>query len=118
MISFVHRMLYGLLFGLISATAAVIAIAATQGIPKTFDREMHWTCFAASGIGSVILILSAQRMARSAASWGLIPTLLAHMGLFLIGISIGCGVGTFVFKKRPEPEVLADSAEPNGGAEC
>jgi len=118
MASLMHGMLYGLLFALVCAVAAMIAILASQGIPKTFDREMYWTCFAASGIGSAMLILAAQRVARSGASSRIVPTLLIDAGLFLFGISVGCGAGIFVFKKRAEPEVIADSAERADGAEC
>ena len=110
----VHGMLYGFLFTLVCAVAAVIAILASQGIPKTFDREMYWTCFAASGIAAVILILAAQRVARAATS-RIVPTLLGDLGLFLLGVSIGCGVGTFGFKKH-ESEALAQSVERDGGA--
>ena len=117
--SLMHGMLYGLLFALVSAVATVIAILASRGIPKTFDREMFWTCFAASGFGSAILILAAQRVARSGAGPRLVPTLLGDAGLFLFGVSLGCGAGIFVFKKRAEsedPKVISHEHD-SGGSE-
>jgi drug/metabolite transporter (DMT)-like permease len=94
-----YGMAYGLMFGLVSCIAVVIAILASKGVPKTFDREMYRTCFAASGIGAVMVILVAQRVARAEVTWRIIPTLLFDLGLFLFGIAMGCGVGVFVFKK-------------------
>jgi hypothetical protein len=95
-----YGMIFGLMFALVSCIAVVIAILASKGIPRTFDREMYWTCFAASGIGAGILILAAQRVARAGATWRFIPMLLVDLGLFLVGIAMGCGVGVFVFKKQ------------------
>jgi hypothetical protein len=41
-----------------------------EGVRKTFDREVYWTCFAASGLGAVVLMVAAQRMNGSGAvSW-------------------------------------------------
>lgn len=117
MASLVHGMLYGLLFALVSSVAMVVAILASQGLPRTFDRDMYWTCFAASGIGSAFFILTSQRMARPGATFRLVPTLLGDLGLFLLGISIGCGVGIFVFKKRPVPEDHTGALVERDGAE-
>ena len=116
MASLIQGMLFGLLSTLVCAVAAVIAILASQGIPRTFDREMYWTCFAASGIGAAMLILAAQRAARSGASSRIVPTLLIDGGLFLLGVSMGCGAGIFVFKKRagPEDSVIASYGRDDG----
>jgi hypothetical protein len=80
--------MYGMLYGL-----------AGKGVPKTFEREMYWTCFAASGMGAWILIAAAQRVARAGATPRIISTLLIDIGLFLVGMAIGCGAGVIVFKK-------------------
>jgi len=70
---------------------------------------MYWTCFAAGGIGSVMLILAAQRVVRSGVSLRLVLTLLINAGLFF-GVSMGCGAGIFVFKKRVESGEPAEVA--------
>ena len=100
MTTLIYGMIIGLMFALVSCIAAVIAILASKGIPRTFDREMYGTCFAASGIAAAILILAAQRVARAGATWRFVPMLLVDLGLFLVGIAMGCGVGVFVCKKQ------------------
>ncbi len=105
MTTLMYGMIYGLIFALVSCVAVVIAILASKGIPETFDREMYWTCFAASSIGAGILIAVAQRAARAGATRRIIPTLLMDFGLFLVGIAMGCGVGMFVFKKPQDGQM-------------
>jgi len=61
MTTLMYEILYGFVFAFMMCAAALIATLARKGIPKTFDREMYWTCFAASGLGAVLLIVAPAR---------------------------------------------------------
>jgi hypothetical protein len=104
MTTLLYGIIYGLLFALACCIAAIIAILASKSIPKTFDREQYWTCFAASGFGAMILFMAAQRLARTGAASHVLRTLVADVALFLVGISMGCGAAIFVFKKPAKEE--------------
>ena len=94
----------GLMFAGMMCVAALIAILASRGLPKRFDREMYWTCFAASAIAASILFFLMRRLNAANLGMHLLERALLGALLFLMGVSMGCGTGVFTFKKKSWPE--------------
>jgi ABC-type uncharacterized transport system permease subunit len=91
----------GLMFGGLMCVAALIAILASRGLPK---REMYWTCFAASEITASILFFLMRRLNAANLGMYLLEKALLGVLLFLMGVSISCGVGVFTFKTKSWPK--------------
>lgn len=80
--------------------AVAIAYAASKGKPKTFDREMYWTSFAAAGIASALMFVLAQKLMSKASASDLLGTACLIASLLLLGVSMGCGIGIFTWRRR------------------
>src|SRR5215831_1186057 len=79
------------------AIAAAIGYAARKGKPKSFDREMYWTAFVATGVVAIIFIVYALRMPTDDVTWRhLLQLTVLGLGAVLFGVSLGFGVGIFV----------------------
>ena len=102
MAGFAHTLAYLLLFALASGVAALIAILASKGLPPSFDREMYWTCFMASGIAAAFLFAGGQRINAAVGGARFLALLLANFGLLMFGVAMGCAVGIFVLKKKAD----------------
>jgi hypothetical protein len=101
---------HGFVFAFMISAAALIATLLRQGVPKTFDREMYWTCSAASGLGAVLLIVAAQRInGWGTVSWW-VPTRVGSVGLLLLGPSTGCFAGIFIFKSATKTHSSGSNA--------
>jgi hypothetical protein len=110
MTALMYEIFYGFVFAFMICAAALIATLARKGVPKTFDREMYWTCFAASGLGAVLLIVAAQRINGSGAVSWWVPTLVGSVGLLLLGVSTGCFAGIFIFKSGTKTHASGNNA--------
>jgi hypothetical protein len=99
-----------ILFGGAPSIAAVVAYAARKGKPKNFDREKYWTAFIAIGAVSAFVILFALRMRAEVGTWQyLFQCVSFSLGPILFGMSMGCGVGIFTYRRRPCTETPSDS---------
>ena len=90
--------LLGMFVG-IPAIVVVIAMAASKGKPKRFDREMYWTAFAASGALSAIVFYGTTKIKAIDFGGYLLSALLFMSALALFGMSTGCGVSVFVYRR-------------------
>jgi hypothetical protein len=97
-------------FGVMSL-AVLIAILASRGLPKRFDRDMYWTCFAASGIAASLLFLAIRRMNVATVGTQLLERILLGVLLFLLGVSLGCGAGVVTFRKAKPNAETANSTD-------
>lgn len=86
----------------IPAIAATIAYAAWRGKPKTFDREMYWTSFAAGVIASALVFVLAQKLNSNGLTGHLVPAICLLLALLLFAVSMGCGIAIFTWR-RPDP---------------
>lgn len=96
-------------FVLAPSIAAAIAYAAWKGWPKTFDREMYWTAFVASGAVTALVNAYAMRIRAVGETW-LHIVQLACLGLcaLLFGVAFGFGVGIFTRRRNPPPSGPAE----------
>jgi uncharacterized membrane protein YhaH (DUF805 family) len=85
----------------IPSIAATIAYAAWKGKPKTFDREMYWTSFAAAGIASALVFVLAQKLDSKVSAGHLVPAACLLLALLLLGVSMGCAIAIFTWR-RPD----------------
>jgi ABC-type Na+ efflux pump permease subunit len=102
-----------ILFGGAPSIAAAVGYAAWKGKPKNFDREMYWTAFIAIGAVSAFVIMFALRMRVDVGTWQyLFQCASFSLGAVLFGISMGCGVGIFTYRRRPSAETPSDEDAP------
>ena len=107
---FIDGLLFLILFGGAPSIAAAVAYAAWKGKPKNFGREMYWTAFVAIGAVSAVVILFAQRMRANVGTWQfLVQCVTFTLGAILFGISMGCGLGIFTYRRRPSAETPSGS---------
>lgn len=92
------------LFAGAPAIAAVIARAAWSGKPANFSREMYWTSFVAAGLAAALLIVWAQRMQPVGTLVYLLQVSLGILGFLLFGVSGGCGLGVFLYRRKSLPK--------------
>jgi hypothetical protein len=83
----------------IPAIAVAIAYAAWRGKPKTFDREMYWTSFAAALIVSALAFVLAQKLNFNGSAGRILPAISLFLALLLFGVSMGCGIGIFTWRR-------------------
>ena len=99
-----------ILFGGGPSIAAAVAYAAWKGKPKNFDREMYWTAFIGMGAVSAVVIVFALRIRAGVGTWQyLFQCVSFSLGAILFGISMGCGVGIFTYRRRRSAETPSDS---------
>jgi multidrug transporter EmrE-like cation transporter len=87
----------------IPGIAVTIAYAAWRGKPKTFDREMYWTSFATAGIASVLVFVLAQKLNSNGLAGHILPVLCLLLALLLFGVSMGCGIAIFAWRRPDSP---------------
>lgn len=86
---------------LIPSIATAIGYAAWKGWPKSFDREMYWTAFVASGAVAGLVIVYALRIPAVGGTWlHLVQLACLELGLLLFGVSFGFGVGIFTRRRN------------------
>jgi undecaprenyl pyrophosphate phosphatase UppP len=85
----------------IPTMAAAVAYAAWRGWPRNFSRDKYFIAFCGIGFASTILFVSAQRMMPVGVWHQLLQEVCGGVGLLLFGVSMGCGVGIFTFRRRP-----------------
>src|SRR6516162_8907577 len=89
------------------AIAATIGYAARKGKPKSFDREMYWTTFVATGVVAGIISVYALRMPTDDVMWRhLLQLAILGLGAVLFGVSLGFGVGIFMRRHDSLPKTL------------
>jgi hypothetical protein len=87
-------------FVVVPSIAAAIGYAAWKGKPKTFDREMYWTAFAAATIVSLFLMVVSRRMQADVRTWQyLVQVVFFGLGALLFGVAGGCGIGIFTYRR-------------------
>jgi hypothetical protein len=91
----------------IPAIVVVIAIAASKGKPRNFDREMYWTSFAAAGILSGVGAYFTTKIRADGVGEYLFSVACTMLVLALFGVSMGCIVGIFTYR----PQQLQDKNE-------
>jgi hypothetical protein len=107
---FIDGLLLLILFGVAPSIAAAVAYAAWKGKPKNFDREMYWTAFIAIGAVSAFVVMFALRMRAEVGTWQYFFQCASFsLGAILFGMSMGCGVGIFTYRRRPSAETPSDS---------
>ena len=84
-------------------TAIAIAYETSKGRPKTFDREMYWTCFASAAMLAGIVAYFGFRSQPRGISPHLWTATSLMVAILLTGVSFGCGLGMLTYR-RPEPE--------------
>ena len=90
-------------FVMAPTVATVIGYRAYRGKPKSFNREMYWTAFAATGVVAVIVIRYAVRMdTRDELVWNLLRMIALLLGALLFGVSLGFGAGIFTRKSNSQ----------------
>ena len=83
-------------FVMAPSIAAAIGYAAWKGKPKSFDREIYWTAFIATGAVAGVLIVYALRIQVDSGTWRhLLQFTCLGLGAILFGVSLGFGVGIF-----------------------
>lgn len=86
---------------LIPSIATAIGYAAWKGWPNSFDREMYWTAFAASGAVAGLVIVYALRIRAVGGTWlHLVQLACLGLGLLLFAVSFGFGVGIFTRRRN------------------
>ena len=87
-------------FIIVPSTAAVIGYAAWKGKPKSFDRSMYWTAFAAATGVSVFLMVVAKRMQADVRTWQyLVQMACFGVSILLFGVAGGCMIGIFTYRR-------------------
>jgi hypothetical protein len=87
-------------FVVVPTIAAAIGYAAWKGEPKTWDRSMYWTAFAASIAACAFLWVYAQRMQADTRTWWYpLQLFLFGLGVLLFGVAGGCLVGVFTYRR-------------------
>src|SRR5260370_35140364 len=87
-------------FVVVPSIAAAIGYAAWKGKPKNFNREMYWTAFAAAIVGSLFLMVFAQRMHADVRTW-LCLGQVACFGFGAVLFVVGGGFMVVLFRVRP-----------------
>jgi uncharacterized membrane protein len=88
----------------VPGVAAVIGYAAWLGKPKNWDRTMYWIAFATSIIASGFLMAYAAGMRADVRTWHyLVQIALFGLGVFLFGVTGGCMVGVFTYRRGKGP---------------
>jgi hypothetical protein len=88
-------------FVLAPSIAAAIGYAAWKGWPKSFDREMYWTVFVASGAVAGLVIVYALRIRPVGGAWlHLVQLTCLGLGALLFGVALGFGVGIFTRRRN------------------
>jgi hypothetical protein len=87
-------------FVVVPSIAAAIGYAAWKGKPKSFNREMYWTAFAAAAVVSLFLMVFAQRMHADVRTWlYLVQVACFGLGALLFGVAGGCMVSIFTYRR-------------------
>lgn len=62
---------------------------------------MYWTAFVAAGALAGFLIFLAQKMRAVGAFEYLLQVLCLILGLLVFGVSLGCGISVFTYRRQP-----------------
>src|SRR5580658_10357580 len=98
----------------LSSIIVVIGIAASRGKPRTFDREMYWTAFAAAGILSMIAFYLTTKIKPLGVGEYMGSVLCTMLAVALFGLSMGCGIGIFTYRRPPVQDKANDLTSTTG----
>jgi|SRR5690242_4646639 len=99
-----------LLFSIVAPGVAVIVVYfAAKGYPKSFDREMWWMCFVVAGAAAALILIVGAKWAPPGVLGRLVMGFCLGTSSLLAGLSMGCSISVFIFKKAEETSISSDT---------